>query len=72
MDNKVGGEKERIESVKSLVDGVIIPTDRIVDALELLIKPGDRVVLEGNNQKQASFLSQALVQVNPKKFMTCI
>lgn len=65
-------KKKRIESVQNLVDGVIIPTTKIVEALENLIQPGDRVVLEGNNQKQASFLSQSLVQVNPKKFTTCI
>lgn len=64
---RLEAKKERLESVKGLVDGVIIPTDRIVDALELLIRPGDRVVLEGNNQKQASFLSQSLVQVDPRK-----
>ncbi|MFP7200322.1 malonate decarboxylase subunit alpha [Lysinibacillus halotolerans] len=64
---RLEAKKERMESVKSLVDGVIIPTDRIVEAMELLIRPEDRVVLEGNNQKQASFLSQSLVQVDPKK-----
>ncbi|QCR31165.1 malonate decarboxylase subunit alpha [Lysinibacillus sp. SGAir0095] len=64
---RVEAKKERVESVKDLVDGVIIPTNRIVEVLERLIKSGDRVVLEGNNQKQASFLSQSLVQVDPKK-----
>ncbi|MFC7686436.1 malonate decarboxylase subunit alpha [Ureibacillus sp. GCM10028918] len=64
---RVEAKKERLESVKGLVDGVIIPTDRIVEVLERLIKTGDRVVLEGNNQKQASFLSQSLVQIDPKK-----
>lgn len=64
---RVEAKKERLESVKGLVDGVIIPTNRIVEVLERLIKTGDRVVLEGNNQKQASFLSQSLVQVDPKK-----
>ena len=60
-------KQQIIESVNKLVDGLIIPTDKIIEALELLIKPGDRVVLEGNNQKQASFLSQSLVMVNPEK-----
>lgn len=64
---RLDAKKEKLSSVKDLVDGVVIPTNRIVDALECLIKPGDRVVLEGNNQKQASFLSQALAQVNPLK-----
>jgi malonate decarboxylase alpha subunit len=60
-------KERRLENVKSLTKGKVIPTDAIVEALELLIKPGDRVVLEGNNQKQASFLSQALAHVDPGK-----
>jgi len=47
-------------------DGVL-PTARIVDALEALIVPGDRVVIEGDNQKQADFLSRSLVEVDPAK-----
>jgi hypothetical protein len=35
--------------------------------LENLLAPGDRVVLEGNNQKQADFLSRMLAEVNPQK-----
>lgn len=64
---RVEAKRRKIEGVQHLVDGVIIPTERIVEVLEELIKPGDRVVLEGNNQKQASFLSQSLVKVNPNK-----
>src|SRR5690625_1138160 len=60
-------EKEnRIESIKDITDGMFIPTDQIINALEKLIKPEDRVVLEGNNQKQASFLSEALTETNLK------
>ena len=60
-------EKEnRIDSMKGINDGKFIPTDQIINALEKLIQPGDRVVLEGNNQKQASFLSEALSETNPK------
>ena len=36
-------------------------------ALEALVAPGDRVALEGNNQKQADFLSRSLAAVDPKK-----
>ncbi|OMP68297.1 malonate decarboxylase subunit alpha [Domibacillus epiphyticus] len=64
---RLDAKKKRIDSVKNLVNGMVIPTDRIVDVMEKLIQPGDRVVLEGNNQKQASFLSEALAQTNPKK-----
>ena len=58
---------KRIAQWEKIAKGRVIPTDRIVEALEVLIAPGDRVVLEGNNQKQASFLSAALARVNPEK-----
>jgi len=45
----------------------VLPTDDLIAMLEKLIVPGDRVVMEGNNQKQADFLSRSLAQVNPKK-----
>lgn len=46
--------------------GKVIPTDQLVSVLENLLAPGDRVVLEGNNQKQADFLSRMLAEVNPQ------
>ncbi|AGN17937.1 malonate decarboxylase subunit alpha [Corynebacterium glutamicum MT] len=58
---------ERINAVSSLVTGKFIPTEKITEALELLIQPGDRVALEGNNQKQADFLSRSLARVNPER-----
>jgi malonate decarboxylase alpha subunit len=57
----------RLSNVKGVVNGNIIPTEKIVEVLETLIAPGDRVVLEGNNQKQASFLSTSLAQVDSGK-----
>ena len=36
-----------------------------VQLLEAVLEPGDRVRLEGNNQKQEDFLAQALTRVNP-------
>ena len=61
-------EKNRRSAlVAHLADGPVLRTADMVAALELLICPGDRVVLEGNNQKQADFLARALVQVNPDK-----
>ena len=39
----------------------------IVALLEALIEPGDRVCLEGDNQKQADFLARALAQVSPER-----
>src|SRR5438034_4166653 len=40
--------------------GKIVAAERIVDLLDAVIESGDRVCLEGNNQKQADFLSTAL------------
>jgi malonate decarboxylase alpha subunit len=58
-------KKRRLDRVAALADGKVLPTARIVSALETLIAPGDRVVVEGNNQKQADFLSRSLAQARP-------
>jgi malonate decarboxylase alpha subunit len=42
--------------------GPILPEEKIIEALETLIVSGDRIVLEGENQKQADFLSQESVR----------
>ena len=57
----------RIQNVSELVDKKVIPTSNIVEVLEMIIKSNDCVALEGNNQKQATFLSKALDKVNPEK-----
>lgn len=57
-------KKRKLDKVKDIASGRIIPSQHIVEVLEKLIDPGDKVVLEGNNQKQASFLSDALGKVN--------
>ncbi|PLS04855.1 malonate decarboxylase subunit alpha [Neobacillus cucumis] len=64
---RLEAKEKRIEKLKDITSSRIIPTNKIVQALETLIQPGDRVVLEGNNQKQASFLSAALAKADPEK-----
>ncbi|WP_039057690.1 malonate decarboxylase subunit alpha [Enterobacter sp. Bisph1] len=58
-------KQRRLASIP--VQGKVLPTGDLVAMLEKLIAPGDRVVLEGNNQKQADFLSRSLAEVNPQK-----
>lgn len=58
-------KNRRLQRLSDLASGPIIPTADIVTALERLICPGDKVVLEGNNQKQADFLSRSLAEVSP-------
>lgn len=45
--------------------GKLIAAPDLVALLESVIESGDRVCLEGNNQKQADFLAQALTRVDP-------
>lgn len=47
------------------VSGRIVDPLKITALLEAVIEPGDRVCLEGNNQKQADFLARALVRADP-------
>ena len=47
--------------------GKLVPADALVALLEEVIEPGDRVCLEGNNQKQADFLALGLTQVDPAR-----
>ena len=54
----------RLAGVAPFVEGKLVRRADIVPALEALLRPGDRVALEGNNQKQADFLSRALVEVD--------
>jgi malonate decarboxylase alpha subunit len=56
-----------LTKANAFVRGRVIETTQIVQALETLIQSGDRVALEGDNQKQADFLSRALAKVDPKK-----
>ena len=45
----------------------ICPPDRATELLEAIIEPGDRVVIEGDNQKQADFLAAALANAGPAR-----
>ena len=57
----------RLERAASLGLGKTVPAERIIELLEAVIQPGDRVCLEGNNQKQADFLSESLADCDPER-----
>jgi malonate decarboxylase alpha subunit len=43
----------------------LCPAERTTELLEAIIEPGDRVAIEGDNQKQADFLAAALAKADP-------
>lgn len=57
----------RMEAAKPLIkEGKVVDVKDVVKLLEAVIKPYDRVALEGDNQKNADVLAKALAQVNPE------
>ncbi len=60
-------KRRRIEAVKPFTKGKVLPTQDFPKILEKLIMSGDKVALEGNNQKQADFLARMLAQIDPAK-----
>jgi malonate decarboxylase alpha subunit len=60
-------KQRRMDGIRHLLDGCEVKTSDLLEVLETLIASGDRVALEGNNQKQADFLSRTLQEVNPAK-----
>ncbi len=57
----------RLQRVANYAAGRVLDPARIIDVLHALIEPGDRVCIEGNNQKQADFLSRKLAEVDPRR-----
>src|SRR5712692_1702430 len=47
--------------------GKVCPADHATLLLQAIIEPGDRVALEGDNQKPANFLASALAEVDPAR-----
>lgn len=64
--NERYSKAERKKRAISYVDSKVVETEQIIPFLEAVIYPGDKVVLEGCNQKQAAFLAGALESVNPE------
>jgi malonate decarboxylase alpha subunit len=60
-------KKRRMDIVKPWMNGPLLAREKTVEALESMIQSGDSIVMEGDNQKQADFLSRSLVKVDPKK-----
>ncbi len=57
----------RITAGNALAKGKIVEARNATRLLEAVVRPGDRVCLEGDNQKQANLLSNALLAVDRTK-----
>jgi malonate decarboxylase alpha subunit len=66
-DNLARSRAVRLARAESLACGRMVPREQIVQLLEAVIEPGDRVCIEGNNQKQADFLARSLVTTDPAR-----
>jgi malonate decarboxylase alpha subunit len=60
-------KSRRLQRVARYCSDRVLDSEKIIAALEELVEPGDRICLEGNNQKQADFLSRKLAQVDPER-----
>jgi malonate decarboxylase alpha subunit len=60
-------KRRRLKSVKPWMRGPVLAQNKMVEVLETVIQSSDRIVMEGDNQKQADFLSRSLAKVDPKK-----
>jgi malonate decarboxylase alpha subunit len=57
----------RLERASSITSTKIVQQKDLVKLFESVIQSGDKVCIEGNNQKHADYLSQQLTLVDPKK-----
>jgi malonate decarboxylase alpha subunit len=66
-DNRAARLARAAQALGTRLRGKLADAGAITELLEAVIEPRDRVCLEGNNQKQADFLAQALVQLDPAR-----
>jgi malonate decarboxylase alpha subunit len=66
-DTRRTAKTQRLQAGSAHSQGKVIEPGRLKDLLHDVIRPGDRVALEGDNQKQADFLSRTLADCDPKR-----
>ncbi|KQY07360.1 malonate decarboxylase subunit alpha [Mycobacterium sp. Root135] len=66
-DTRRTAKAERMQAGGAFSTGKVVDPAKLGDLLQDVIRPGDRVALEGDNQKQADFLSRTLADCDPKR-----
>ena len=64
---KRDAEERRAAAQPYVQEGKVVAADDTVALLEAVIRPGDKLNIEGDNQKQADFLAECLCKVDPAK-----
>ncbi|MET7422653.1 malonate decarboxylase subunit alpha [Dactylosporangium sp. NPDC005555] len=64
-DRRRTGKRARLAAAAAHTGGKLIHPEALRRVLEAVIHPGDTVALEGDNQKQADFLSRTLADCDP-------
>jgi malonate decarboxylase alpha subunit len=65
-DSQRRSREERLAAGSKLARGKTVKAEDVVALLEAIVRPGDRLCLEGDNQKQADFLAECLAKANPQ------
>jgi malonate decarboxylase alpha subunit len=66
-NSKREGRDARVQAASRLATGKLVAASDLTAFLEAVLHPGDRVCLEGDNQKQADVLARALAGVDPAR-----
>jgi len=67
-DTRKADYLERMSGVASYINnGKVVTAEDTINVLEAVIRPFDRVNIEGNNQKQADFLAEALIKCDTQR-----
>ncbi|WP_319452262.1 MULTISPECIES: malonate decarboxylase subunit alpha [unclassified Mycobacterium] len=66
-DTRRQAKAGRITDGAPYCDGKVVQPGSLPELLQAVIHPGDRVALEGDNQKQADFLSRTLAACDPTR-----
>jgi len=66
-DTRRTAKRERLTAAGPHTHAKVIDPNALALVLEAVIRPGDKVALEGDNQKQADFLSRTLAACDPRK-----
>ncbi len=66
-DTRRTAKAKRLAAAADFADGKVVEAGRLQDLFHAVIWSGDRVALEGDNQKQADFLSRTLAECDPNR-----